>query len=118
LVFVIVLPSALQHHAATRIMTVACCKPDIYTAPTDTQNLNVQVFEPSPNYICALPGKMTEAPYLGRAAAAYTLGKDIDMPAVGKAASTHYAIPAITARPVDHWAARERITTDNHSHAV
>lgn len=47
-----------------RMIPVACCKPDIYSTIDDTQNLNVQTMHLSDMYIGALPGKMTESPYL------------------------------------------------------
>lgn len=69
---------ALLHEALARVMedravgasahesmqTVACCKPDVYVSTNDIQNLNAQVFSLSPSYIGALPGKMTETPFL------------------------------------------------------
>lgn len=43
---------------------VACVKPDVYKRVNDTMNLNVTIDEPAPNYLFAVPGKMTESPYL------------------------------------------------------
>lgn len=101
------LPGASRYQTAAQIMTVACCKPDLYAAPTDTQNLNVQVFEPSPNYVCALPGKMTEAPYLGRAAALFVLGhSNANHTFVAREANNEQVIPDVTCRPVDRWMAQ------------
>ncbi len=68
----------LLHEALVRVMedravgvgahesmqTVACCKPDVYISTYDVQNLNAQVFSLSPSCIGALPGKMTETPFL------------------------------------------------------
>lgn len=51
-----------------RGMSVVCNKPDVIGGCGDTQSLDVKVFEPTPNYICALPGKMTMAPYLAKKA--------------------------------------------------
>lgn len=45
-------------------MPVACIKPDIISSVNDARSVDVQIFTPLENYILALPGKMTEAPFL------------------------------------------------------
>lgn len=79
---------------------VACCKPDIYKSIEDTQSLNVQMFEPAEGYLCALPGKMTESPYLGLQAAKHILNSDTLVQASN---ACKRSAPAITPRPADHF---------------
>ncbi|MDB4978416.1 MAG: hypothetical protein JWM56_602 [Candidatus Peribacteria bacterium] len=46
---------------------VACIKIDVekgYKNSSSTRSVNMNIFEPLPNHICALPGKMTETPYM------------------------------------------------------
>jgi glycine/D-amino acid oxidase-like deaminating enzyme len=51
----------------------ACIKPDINMHgtydPNKKQNLDMNIFEPQPGFMCALPGKMTQAPALAQAVA-------------------------------------------------
>jgi len=100
------LPGAQEHRSdSSRVVTIACCKPDIYQSTTDTQSLNVQLFDIAPNYTCALPGKMTESPYLGRAAAFHLLGENSDT-IIDSSISYHtdlQGLPPITPRPADRW---------------
>lgn len=54
------------------VMGVACVKPDVVRPDSKLdanarQDLNINVFEVASGYACAIPGKMTEAPALGRA---------------------------------------------------
>jgi glycine/D-amino acid oxidase-like deaminating enzyme len=46
--------------------TIACIKPDVYNQLEDAVNLNISIGEPIPNYLYAVPGKMTESPYLAQ----------------------------------------------------
>lgn len=93
---------------------VACVKvdvanPDMANAdPTIVlQDLNVKVFEPVPGYVCALPGKMTEAPYLAKVVADHVLAKEFRDPVGVIAASDGQQTPhEVTMRPADHWMAR------------
>lgn len=46
---------------------VACIKIDVekgYKLSPSARSVNMNIFEPTPNHICALPGKMTETPYM------------------------------------------------------
>ena len=43
---------------------VACIKADVVVENSLARSLNVNIMEPRAGHICALPGKMTEAPYL------------------------------------------------------
>lgn len=45
-------------------MPIACIKPDVITSPGQSRSLDITVFEPSDSYTFALPGKMTEAPFV------------------------------------------------------
>ncbi|HJP96913.1 MAG TPA: FAD-dependent oxidoreductase [Candidatus Saccharimonadales bacterium] len=96
------MPQGSLPHFEGQFTAIACCKPDIYTSHKDTQSLNVQIFEAAPNYICALPGKMTEAPYLGRAAMLHVIGGYPDSPHHIPPYITQDAIPLVTPRPMDY----------------
>lgn len=59
------LPNAAQLElGGSRILPVACIKPDVSHDSNVPQSLNEDISEPLPGYICAFPGKMTEAPHL------------------------------------------------------
>jgi hypothetical protein len=49
---------------AFHYLPVACIKVDVAPTLQQARSLNVNVFEPLPQHICALPGKMSEAPYV------------------------------------------------------
>lgn len=99
---------------STEIQGIACVKPDIRTSPIPEnasrtqrwQDLNIKVFEPAEGYVCAVPGKMTEAPALARAVVDYveqsgtvcrshSLKDGIDI--------TDSDIPQISERPLDKY---------------
>jgi glycine/D-amino acid oxidase-like deaminating enzyme len=82
-----------------KLLTTACCKPDIYKSPEDTQSLNIQLFSLTDTYACALPGKMTEAPYLAKEAAAFLNGTTLRNKLLLSLGET--VVPSITPRPVD-----------------
>jgi hypothetical protein len=56
-------------HADGMIEGLACIKTDFRDEKDHSRSLNVNFFEPFPGPICAIPGKMTEAPYLADALA-------------------------------------------------
>ncbi len=56
------IPSANQHEKA--YMAIACIKPDVVQSVEQARTLDISVFSPVENYIFALPGKMTEAPFV------------------------------------------------------
>ena len=45
-------------------LPVACIKADLASDSRFARSLNINIFEPIDGHICALPGKMTETPYL------------------------------------------------------
>lgn len=106
------LPRAAQLDA-NQMLSVACVKADVADTfmreNTDTsivlQDLNIKVFEPTPGYVCAIPGKMTEGPALGKAVADYVMGKEFKDPisSVERDASTIHEPHKINLRPADHW---------------
>lgn len=55
-------PSAEKHDGV--YMAVACIKPDIARFADQARSLDVDILRPNENYLFALPGKMTEAPYV------------------------------------------------------
>lgn len=56
-------PSAQQYQH--NFFTITCIKPDVAQFATMARSVDIEVFEPgSSNYIFALPGKMTESPYV------------------------------------------------------
>lgn len=68
------LPSTVRQPLSGKtVQVVACCKPDVYESTNDTQSLNARIIEVSPGYTIALPGKMTEAPFLGQHAMRHLL---------------------------------------------
>lgn len=53
-----------KHHSS-EYLAVSCIKPDIAEFAKQSRSVEIEVIEPdSSNYILALPGKMTEAPYV------------------------------------------------------
>ncbi len=100
---------------SAEVLGIACVKADVVDGHVQSnvdstavlQDLNIKVFEPVPGYICAIPGKMTEAPALAKAAADYVEGRGLglkhqDVPTSGTAI-TGEIIPAIKNRPADDW---------------
>ncbi len=100
---------------------VACVKVDVIEDMTRmrsvVQDLNIKVFEPAPNYICAIPGKMTEAPALARAAADFVeTGRSSqvvkrDLPNVTSLREDTFPV---TDRPLDTWLG-ERLASEQAS---
>lgn len=96
-------PGVRQHEIEGAITTVVCNKPDISGRFGDTQSLDVNIFEPSPNYICALPGKMTMAPYLAsRIVEMVTVGTQ-KLIAREQAGVLEQCAAEVTLRPIDRW---------------
>lgn len=106
------LPRAAQL-GRSETLSVACVKADVAdsfkkenTDPTIVlQDLNIKVFEPTEGYICAIPGKMTEAPALAKAAADYVMGKELRDPvaAIERTLQEDRQRPVINLRPADRW---------------
>lgn len=48
----------------TATLPVACIKTDLLDPDKPDRSLNIGIMEPQPGLICAIPGKMTEAPFL------------------------------------------------------
>ncbi len=98
-------PSAQRHELGGKITAVVCNKPDVTGGFGDTQSLDVKIFEPSPNYICALPGKMTMAPYLAsRVANLLTAGiPKLASPPVQSNTPERFTNEVVTLRPADRW---------------
>ncbi len=108
---------AVGRSALSRALDVACVKADVaddvfrYQSPDPTQvlqDLNIKVFEPVEGWVCAIPGKMTEAPALARVAASHVMGRDFHNPfpsSNGNSTSHGHVRPQITLRPTDHWLA-------------
>lgn len=85
---------------SSSIMAVTCSKPDVTGRFGETQSLDVSIFKPAPNYICALPGKMTMAPHLAKRLADTLFSSDNQI----IEQSRHDTLPAeVTLRPADHW---------------
>lgn len=109
------IPATEQLKLGRDLKLVACVKVDVSPELVHdqdlslvVQDLNIQVFEPANNYICALPGKMTEAPALGRAAADYVESgsKSVVKPRDAKAAVVALqgsGILRVKSRPMDRW---------------
>jgi glycine/D-amino acid oxidase-like deaminating enzyme len=94
------LPSVVQYPInSASVMAVACSKPDVTGGFGETQSLDVNVFEPAPNYVCALPGKMTMAPYLAKKVAGILLSDNSEL--IQRRAFGHPG--DITMRPADRW---------------
>lgn len=96
------------------IKKVACIKPDAADPErvkdrNARQDLNVSVYEPIEGYICAIPGKMTEAPALGRALMNYiATSTDLEITSVepNDAFTENRVIDfPVTQRPADEWMA-------------
>lgn len=104
------LPSTRQLDAS-HFSPVACVKADVvessaYQAGPVVQDLNIKVLEPAPNYICAIPGKMTEAPALGRAAADFIetgRGVTVERRSAPNVSFIGESAFPITSRPLDIW---------------
>lgn len=90
-----------------RVRAVACCKPDVYADSEDVQSLNAQLFPLSENYIGALPGKMTETPFLAKSIADLVKSYENNTvhPMVNVTEPTRLVSqePRITPRPADIW---------------
>lgn len=107
--------SARYALGSSEVMGVACVKADVSdgfkqenTDPTIVlQDLNIKVFEPTPNYVCAIPGKMTEAPALAQAVVGYVVGKGLV--ATGNVAERGLRLAPeplpVNLRPADRWMA-------------
>jgi hypothetical protein len=65
------------------------------------QDLNIKVFELAEGWVCAIPGKMTEAPALARAAADRVMSREFDENA--RSDEFTQAQPQVNLRPADHW---------------
>lgn len=104
------LPGAAKYEFDdTRIMHVACVKPDIFfidsynNDPNIRQDLNIKILQLKNGMYCAMPGKMTEAPALARAvveAIASSGNKEIDSRVT---IDMPTQIPTIAKRPADLW---------------
>ncbi len=90
---------------------VACVKVDIVEsfvreAGPVVQDLNIKVLEPASGYICAIPGKMTEAPALARAAADFIeTGRDATSKRgnISNVSSLGETSFPVADRPLDVW---------------
>lgn len=108
------LPQASKYSFDTgEILSVACIKADVadddIVRQADSshvlQDLNIKAFEVAENYICAVPGKMTESPALARAVVGLIEGGgEKSLRVIGDDANI---IPNIRERPADLWM-RER----------
>jgi glycine/D-amino acid oxidase-like deaminating enzyme len=100
------LPSTVQYPInSASVMAVACSKPDVTGGSGETQSLDVNVFEPAPNYVCALPGKMTMAPYLAKKVAGILLSGSGEL-----AQRRAFGQPGdITMRPADRWMSEQTV---------
>lgn len=119
------LPRARQFAlGSAAILSVACAKADVSEGFTQAnadptvvlQDLNIKVFEPASNYICAIPGKMTEAPALARAAADYIEGRGSGLKPQGESIRSTVigggSVPPVKSRPADDWV-REQALQEN-----
>lgn len=108
-----------------QLRPIACVKVDVLDeeilrtrqSRSVPQDLNIKVFEPAANYICAIPGKMTEAPILARAAADFVeAGKTIGKTNVRSPEITllEDSVFPITDRPIDIWS-REQLEREDVS---
>jgi glycerol-3-phosphate dehydrogenase len=96
-------------------LDIACIKADVAdtsfmqrsTDPTMVlQDLNIKVFEPSEGWICAIPGKMTEAPALARAAADRVMSREFSRNGrLDKSEVAQRDQPKVNLRPADRWLA-------------
>lgn len=80
-----------------RYSVVACVKPDVYKDSSDIMNLNAQFDEVTPSWFYALPGKMTEAPFVANAAFALLSGDRKPTSTSNKRSR----LPYVTPRPLD-----------------
>lgn len=111
-------PSAARHDVEGSIATIVCNKPDVTGDFGDTQSLDVNIFEPAPGYTCALPGKMTMAPYLAKKVAnkldgegRKTVGEKMQGSVIAQ------STVQIASRPADLWMQSRRATSKAKSHA-
>lgn len=95
-------------------LDVACIKADVAddvfrrqsTDPSQVlQDLNIKVFEPAEGWVCAIPGKMTEAPALARAAANRVMSREFNSQGTTNSTNHGHARPQVTLRPADRWMA-------------
>lgn len=97
-------------------LDVACIKADVAdntfmqrsTDPTMVlQDLNIKVFEPAEGWVCAIPGKMTEAPTLARAAADRVMSREFTENASEQPRwASDYDV---NLRPADRWMAERQL---------
>jgi hypothetical protein len=100
--------------ALVNALDVACVKADVADdvfkqQTTDAtqvlQDLNIKVFEPVEGWVCAIPGKMTEAPALARAAANRIMSRELGNSEHDGGTNHGHARPQVTLRPADRWMA-------------
>jgi glycine/D-amino acid oxidase-like deaminating enzyme len=112
------LPKAADHTIeSTKIMGIACVKPDVFDTsrvadPDSRQNLNINVFDIGRGYTCAIPGKMTEAPALGRSVVKHLLNDGLirhPSPEAQVVSIDERHIHKISLRPADRWMADQEL---------
>lgn len=109
------LPQVSNYSFDRDILGVACIKADVAgegiiqqadSSQQVLQDLNIKAFEVAENYICAVPGKMTESPALARAVVGLIEDGGGEK-SLGVASDDMNIIPNIRERPADLWM-RER----------
>ncbi|HJQ08205.1 MAG TPA: FAD-dependent oxidoreductase [Candidatus Saccharimonadales bacterium] len=102
--------------ALANALDVACVKADVADdvsrrRSVDTtqvlQDLNIKVFEPVEGWVCAIPGKMTEAPALARVAANRIMSREFSDSEHDGGTNHGHARPQVTLRPADRWLTRQ-----------
>ncbi|MDQ3098122.1 MAG: FAD-binding oxidoreductase [bacterium] len=88
------------------IRALACIKPGVQRDGTPNRpGVDGEIFEISDGYVCALPGKMTEAPHLAKNIVAYiglhTRRVLSSLRTANRTENLH--IPEINSRPIDIW---------------
>lgn len=81
-------------------LETACLKPDITQNTNTARSLGVEIYEPQPGFIFALPGKMTESPCVADKLVEMAEERSLKRSAVPGKEKTF--IP-ITPRPCDEW---------------
>jgi glycine/D-amino acid oxidase-like deaminating enzyme len=81
-------------------LATACLKPDLSSTSNKARSVGIDIHEPKPGYIFALPGKMTESPCL--ADMLVTMAEERNLRKNSFIGNTRTTI-TITPRPCDEW---------------
>lgn len=86
--------------ATSSYLDTACLKPDITRNAAKARSLGIEVYEPQPGFIFALPGKMTESPCLADELVRLVESRNLQR---SNLTCREKTVVPITSRPCDEW---------------